>query len=107
MEPINSQQLLAQLRVLAEQAGMAPGTGKPGVTPTAEFSGLLQESIRNVNRRQQTSSRLASAFELGDPDVDLPQLMIESQKSRIAFETLLQVRNKLVDAYKEIMNMPV
>ncbi|MGF1547919.1 MAG: flagellar hook-basal body complex protein FliE [Thiotrichales bacterium] len=108
MEPISSQQVLSQLRALAQQAGLQGArSGTPGTTPGAEFSGLLQESIRNVNRRQQVSGRLREAFELGEPGVDLPQVMLESQKSRIAFETLLRVRNKLIDAYKEIMNMPV
>jgi len=50
---------------------------------------------------------LRESYEMGDPEVDITQVMIASQKSTVAFEAMTQVRNKLVTAYQEIMRMPV
>ncbi|HBR96124.1 MAG TPA: flagellar hook-basal body complex protein FliE, partial [Gammaproteobacteria bacterium] len=72
-----------------------------------QFTQLVQQSLQAVNERSATASRMTKAFELGDPSVDLSQVTIEMQKARIAFEALSQVRNKVITAYKEIMNMPV
>jgi flagellar hook-basal body complex protein FliE len=68
---------------------------------------LLQESVSKVNEIQQTAGNLAAAFEAEDPNVDLAQVMIAVEKSGLAFQALTQVRNKLISAYQEIMNMPV
>lgn len=106
MNTISNQELLSQLQSMARQAGIK-SDGQEGALPKGEFASLLQQSIKNVNRRQQISGQLSKAFELGDPDVDLAQVMVEGQKARIAFETLSQVRNKLISAYKEVMNMPI
>lgn len=105
MNTISNQELLTQLRTMAQQAGL--NAESPQSVPKGEFSALLQQSIKNVNKRQQFAGHLAEAFELGDPNVDLSQVMIEGQKARIAFETLSQVRNKLISAYQEIANMPI
>lgn len=108
MNNISNEQLLSQLRSMAQQAGLQSIDGPDSMaTSKGEFASLLQQSIKNVNRRQQYSGHLAQAFELGDPDVDLAQVMVEGQKARIAFETMSQVRNKLISAYQEIMNMPI
>lgn len=105
---IDSTALLSQLRVMADKAGIPPVTEQPaqqvGESP---FTSLLENSLQAVNIRQQSASRLSKAFELGDPSVDLSQVTIEMQKARIAFEALSQVRNKVIAAYQEIMNMPV
>ncbi|EAQ32894.1 MULTISPECIES: flagellar hook-basal body complex protein FliE [Idiomarina] len=73
----------------------------------ADFSNLLKMAVDNVNELQQTSGDLKTRMELGDPNVTLEQTMIASQKASIAFEATVQVRNKMVEAYKEIMSMPV
>lgn len=72
-----------------------------------EFSEILKSAINKVNDVQKASGNLKTAYELGDPNVDITQVMVASEKSSIAFEAMKQVRNKLVDAYKEIMNMPI
>jgi flagellar hook-basal body complex protein FliE len=64
-------------------------------------------SINKVNEVQKESGKLADAFVMGDPNVSLAEVMIAKQKSGIAFEATLQVRNKLLSAYKEIMAMQV
>jgi len=70
------------------------------------FGELMQQAINQVNETQMQASSLTRAFELGE-DVDLSQVMIAMQKSRVSFEALSQVRNKLLTAYQDVMNMSV
>lgn len=108
---IDSTALLSQLRIMADRAGIPPvaPTALPPATSvnTPAFTDLLSNSLHSVNQRAQTASRLTQAFEVGDPSVDLTQVTIEIQKARVAFEAMTQVRNKVISAYQEIMNMPV
>ncbi|OPX56813.1 flagellar hook-basal body complex protein FliE [Oceanospirillum multiglobuliferum] len=71
------------------------------------FADMLKGAIDKVNETQKTASALREAYEMGDPEVDIVQVMVASQKSTVAFEAMTQVRNKLVSAYQEIMRMPV
>jgi flagellar hook-basal body complex protein FliE len=98
-------QVLAQMRVMAAQAGAQPVRTEEGAG--SDFSQVLKKSIDSVNDAQQEASAMKKAFETGQGDVDLAQVMIAVQKSSISFETMVQVRNKLVDAYKDVMNMPI
>jgi len=50
---------------------------------------------------------MATAYEQGDPNVDITRVMIASQKASVSFEALTQVRNRVVQAYEDIMKMPV
>ncbi len=99
-------QVLAQMRVMAAQSqGAAPVTENVAGAPA--FGDLLKNSIDSVNQVQKTSGELKTTFELGAEDVDLAQVMIASQKASVSFQAMVQVRNKLVEAYKDVMNMPV
>lgn len=115
-------QLLQQMRQMQthmqEQRGVgqAPQIGLEGAKATAALEGgdkvpgfntLFQQAIGSVNEVQQQSSALASAYERGDTGVSLSQVMVASQKASVSFQALTQVRNHLVDAYKDIMNMPM
>jgi len=71
------------------------------------FGSLLQDAIDSVNEAQMQSSKLKKAFEVGDPNVDLPQVMVASQKASVAFTAMLEVRGKLLKAYQDVMSMPV
>lgn len=104
---IDSTALLSQLRVMADKAGIPPIDSDTKAVKGPEFTDLLTNTLQSVNNRKQTAEKLAQAFELGDPNVDLSKVTIEIQKARIAFEALSQVRNKVISAYQEIMNMPV
>ncbi len=83
-------------------------------TPAAEintesqgsFGDLMQQAINRVSDTQNHASGMTKAFELGE-NVDLAQVMIAVQKSRVSFEALNQVRNKLLGAYQDVMNMSV
>ena len=73
----------------------------------ASFSDMLGNAINKVSETQQASSQLSNAFEIGKSGVDLTDVMIASQKASVSFQALTQVRNKLVQAYQDIMQMPV
>lgn len=76
-------------------------------TSGADFGQLLSQAIGNVSGLQSTSSNLATRLEMGDTTVSLSDTVIAREKASVAFEATVQVRNKLVEAYKEIMSMPV
>ncbi|SEG34937.1 flagellar hook-basal body complex protein FliE [Vibrio hangzhouensis] len=73
----------------------------------ANFGDMLSQAVNNVNGLQKSSGDLQMRFDRGDSDVSLSDVMIARNKSSVAFEATIQVRNKLVEAYKELMNMPV
>ena len=99
--------VLSQIRAMSSQAQGLAATAAKDSAERPDFAGLLQESVNKVNDIQQTATGLAAAFEAEDPNVDLAQVMIAVEKSGLAFQALTQVRNKLISAYQEIMNMPV
>jgi flagellar hook-basal body complex protein FliE len=98
-------QVLAQMRSMAAQA--AGGAESPQPAGDVSFSSLLKQSVDSVNETQQVAEELKTSFELGEQDVNLAEVMIAVQKSNISFEAMVQVRNKLLDAYKEVMSMPI
>lgn len=71
------------------------------------FSSLLTQAIDTVNSLQNEAGRLETAYELGDENVDLASVMIASQKANLSFQAMVEVRNKLVSAYQEIMRMQI
>jgi flagellar hook-basal body complex protein FliE len=80
------------------------GVSKSG---PGEFANLLKQGIDSVNQTQQSAAAMATAFEKGVPGVELPQVMLEMQKASVSFRAVTEVRNRLVNAYQEIMNMPI
>ena len=106
MNTIDTNQLLIQLRAAAAQA-QNPSTHQVEQPGAANFSSLLTQSIEKVNDMQQTAGNMTKAFEMGDPNVTLPEVMIAKSKAGLAFEGMVQVRNKMIDAYQEIMRMQV
>lgn len=105
MSSVDINQVLAQMRVMAAQAGALPP--KSEQASGADFANMLQQSIDKVNDTQQHAAELKKAFETGEGNVELAEVMVAIQKSSISFEAMVEVRNKLVDAYKDIMNMPI
>lgn len=83
------------------KAAPTPELGSSG------FADMLGQAINKVSDTQQASTQLANAFEIGKSGVDLTDVMIASQKASVSFQALTQVRNKLVQAYQDIMQMPV
>jgi len=104
MSDINVSQVLNQMRIMSLQAANRPVQETNGST---DFSSLLQQSLASVNNTQQTAGKMVEAFESGASNVSLAQVMVETQKANVSFQAALQVRNKLVEAYKDVMNMPM
>ncbi|MBA1272791.1 flagellar hook-basal body complex protein FliE [Stutzerimonas azotifigens] len=77
------------------------------VAGAPSFSDMLGQAVNKVHETQQISSQISSAFEMGQGGVDLTEVMIASQKASVSFQAMTQVRNKLVQAYQDIMQMPV
>ncbi len=101
---MNVDQVLAQMRAMSIEASSSKKIETEG---SSDFGAMLKQSIDSVNETQQTSGKLSKAFEMGEPDTSLAEVMIASQKASVSFQAMLQVRNKLVDAYKDVMNMPI
>ncbi|GAB1262013.1 flagellar hook-basal body complex protein FliE [Aurantivibrio plasticivorans] len=81
--------------------------GKPEPVNKTGFGEIMSNAIDKVNDTQQASASLAKAYEQGDPTVDITEVMIAAQKSSVSFQAMVQVRNKLVEAYRDVMNMPI
>lgn len=94
-----------QLRPEQMQPGQKPGEVQEG--EGASFMDTLQGAVNQVNELQQTSSDLKTRYTQGDPEVDITRVMVESEKASVAFEATTQVRNRVVQAYEKIMNMPI
>lgn len=115
---INANPLLQEMQSL--RGAITPSNGssmdsiiRPNLTQQinntsgADFGQLLSQAVGHVSGLQQTSSNLATRLDMGDSTVTLSDTVIAREKSGVAFEATVQVRNKLVEAYKEIMSMPV
>lgn len=105
MNEINVNQLLIQMREVAAKA-----QGLPDFSPadkTSEFSSLLKSSIEKVNDIQQQAGQLAQRFDAGDKNVNLGEVMISLQKANLSFQAMTHVRNRLISAYQDIMNMQI
>ena len=96
--------MLSQMREVVSKAESGLSVGAARWPPTASPPSCNARSV--VSRRSERGQR-AKAFELGAPDVSLNDVMVDMQKASIGFSTAIQVRNKLVAAYKEISSMAV
>ncbi|TCZ80367.1 flagellar hook-basal body complex protein FliE [Lysobacter sp. N42] len=84
-------------------AGVQPGAS----APQGGFSATLSRAVDNVSKVQAEAGELQRAFEMGDPRADLARVMVAMQQSQVAFRATVEVRNRLVQAYQDVMNMPV
>jgi len=108
MSQMEIDRVLAQIRSLSTQTRMsAPGAQQTPQSAGADFATMLKKGIEQVNQTEQTATVLADKFDRGVPGVELPQVMLEMQKASVSFRALTEVRNRLVSAYQDIMNMPL
>jgi flagellar hook-basal body complex protein FliE len=106
MSQMEIDRVLAQIRSLSTQ--MRPSTPQPAATQgsgESQFATLLKQGIDQVNQSQQSAAALADAFSRGTPGVELPQVMVQMEKASVSFRALTEVRNRLISAYQDIMNM--
>jgi flagellar hook-basal body complex protein FliE len=116
MSNMEIDRVLAQIRSMSQATkpggvGGIGGAGAAGTNGVAgvgnDFAKLLKQGIDSVNSSQNKAADIANKFERGVPGVELPQVMLEMQKANVSFRALTEVRNKFVEAYREIMNMPL
>ena len=105
MSDIAINQVLAQMRAM--QALANPQATPEAVQGQGNFSNLMQDSIKEVNEAMQESRAMTTRFEMGDPSVSLAEVMVNSQKAGLQFQAVAEIRNRVLSAYKEVMNMPV
>jgi len=115
MDPVGMESLLARLNAAREALSQGVGAAAGGIaragTPKAaqgvDFGSLLKTSVDGVDRAQTQASTLANQFQLGDPKVSLEETMVAVQKASLSFQQLVQIRNRVVAAYHDVMNMQV
>lgn len=99
------EQMVNQLRAVASQAAGPAASVQDGARG-ADFSAMLQAAVAEVNNTQQDAKQLSEQFAAGDA-ANLQDVVVSLQKASLSFQTMVQVRNKLVSAYQEVMNMQV
>lgn len=98
---------LAAKDVAPGQSGLSVRSLQQSNKVSPGFGELFERAINGVNDTQQSATALAKSYELGAPGVDITDVMIASQKASVSFQAMVQVRNKLIDAYRDVMNMPI
>lgn len=100
--------LRAQILERNQALSRAGAAGAPGAAEAkpASFAATMENALKSVNQGQVEAGKLSEAYERGDT-IDIAKVMLARQQASVGFEATLQVRNKLLSAYKDIMSMPV
>lgn len=108
---IEFNRLMLEMRSMQMEAmarnNQAAAVAEPAKADVPSFSNMLGQAVNKVHETQQAANQIATAFEMGQSGVDLTDVMIAAQKSSVSFQAMAQVRNKLVQAYQDIMQMPI
>lgn len=100
------QEMLKTMRATALEAG-ASADSVGGIVPNNDFASILKTSLEKVSATQQSADVMAQKLVSGDTTQNLHEVMIALQTASVSFQQMVQVRNKMVSAYQEIMNMQV
>ena len=100
-------QILEKNTALSRANAAASATAPlPGTAPATSFADTMSQALSDVNQGQIQANQVSEAYERGET-VDIAKVMMARQQASVGFEATLQVRNKLLSAYKDIMSMPV
>ena len=100
--------LQQQMKVMADLASGQLQAGQPAVNDAGQdFAGALQNALQSVNQAQNTAQANVQDFTAGSKDMTLEEVMVSVQKANLSFQTMIAVRNRLVEAYKEVTNLQV
>jgi flagellar hook-basal body complex protein FliE len=102
----NIEQVLSELRA-ASASAQGKVVDKTQAVGGPDFSQVLKSAIDQVGQAQEQAHQMAENFASGQSNVNLQDVMVNLQKANLSFQQMVQVRNKLVSAYHDIMNMPV
>lgn len=95
------------MRVMADMAAGTPAASQPSGPGLPDFQQLLVQAVRNVNEAQNVAQAKVQAFSTGQSNLTLEEVMLSAQKANLSLQGMIAVRNRLVDAYKDITNLPV
>ena len=107
MDTLGIEQMLSALRTTAAQASGKAAERSAPAAGGADFAQILQGSIDKVNQTQVEANQMAEKLAAGDTNQNLHEVMIALQTASVSFQEMVQVRNKLVTAYQDVMNMQV
>ncbi|HEX4884952.1 MAG TPA: flagellar hook-basal body complex protein FliE [Casimicrobiaceae bacterium] len=117
IDPVSMDALLAKMNAMrdtVQRTGAALSGAAPVDAPASakgggsvDFAATLKASIAEVDAAQKASAAVTQRFQLGDPQVSLEETMVAMAKANLSFQQMVQVRNKVVAAYQDIMNMPI
>ena len=108
IETGNIDSMLAELKAATaiSQGKFAPAAASSG-QGEGDFSQILKNTIDQVSQAQQTAQKMTEDFAANDSNVNLQDVMINLQKANLSFQEMVQVRNRLVSAYHDIMSIQV
>lgn len=107
MDTRGIEQLIGELRSTAQAAGSKPAVQPAEGEGAVDFAQVLQSALKDVSSASAEARNMTKEFTAGNPDVDLQDVMVNLQKASLSFQQMVQVRNRLVSAYQDIMNMPM
>lgn len=101
--------LASQMKVMADLAAgqVRKDQATAGVSDGADFQSVLKKAVQEVSSAQNSAQAKVQAFSTGESGMTLEEVMVSLQKANLSFQTMIAVRNRLVDAYKEVTNLQV
>lgn len=110
MSADNIQELLNQARAMSDLAVARSSSVSDAPVVNADghdFQTLLRQAVHDVNQAQNSAQDKVQAFSTGQSNMSLEEVMVSLQKANLSLQSMIAVRNRLVDAYKEVMNLQV
>ena len=98
---------IAKMQALTKLAGGQQVGGAAAGQDGGDFKALLQNAIHAVNEAQNEAQTKAQSFSTGEGNMSLEEVMVSMQNANIAFQGMIAVRNRLVDAYRDVINLQV
>ena len=107
--PVNTlQSLSSQMKVMSDMAAgqLNAGSAAPAAGG-ADFQSVLKKAVLKVSDTQNAAQANVQSFSMGESNMTLEEVMVSLQKANLSFQTMIAVRNRLVEAYKEVTNLQV
>ena len=107
MSSMEINRVLEQIRALQSQTKIGPAQPAQArqVNGPGEFANILRQGLNAVSQTEERANQMTEAFERGTPGVELPQVMLEVSKASVSLKAESDVRNRLISAYQDVMNM--
>lgn len=101
------EQMIGELRATAQVAASKTSAQAAAPVDGPDFAQVLNSALKDVSAASAEARAMSREFSAGDPNVNLQDVMVNLEKASLSFQQMVQVRNRLVSAYQDIMNMPV